>query len=769
MSERKTRRVSRKLQDGAKVLLGVGSTVVVGGGMAMGCLDRPIETVEPRTTSTNVQRLTQSSVDKIDVLLMIDNSSSMADKQVVLARAVPKLIERLVFPQCVDADGNPEPNGATTRTGPCPDSYKAEFDAVRDINVGVISSSLGAAGSNQCEGAANQDLGRLLSRKLDGSTAPTYQNLGFLAWDPDQKRECADGSECPGSSDSDGFISTLTDMVAGVGESGCGYEASLEAAYHFLVEPEPWLTIGANGTKEGRDDLLLEQRAAFLRPDSLVAVILLTDENDCSFRIDGLGTFGASRDTAMPRPREECAADPNDACCASCIEAVPEGCSGNGGCEEPGCVEAAQCPGNFFDASGPESDANTRCADQKRRFGVDFLYPTERYVNAFSRPLINPRRLDLSTDGENDVANPLFAGNRGSDLVFVAGIAGVPWQLISRKNDAGEPDLALGFQTYDELVANDIWKQLLPESATDVADDPHMIESITPRAGLSETLDSDPINGNEVNNENTDVQYACIFPLPPEAYKDCGGDNPPRGCDCGDPVLAERRPLCGDDGDGGRSLQVKAKAYPGTRILEVLNGLTAQGIPASICPAQLALEAGQTEDDKDYGYTPAVFAIIDRLKTKLGGACQPRQLVADDEGNVPCIVIEARDSDRDGNAETTSDCNCNGEARAEPEGGAAIAADQIRDELSKEEPSPGYDCLCEVTQLAGDERTECQNEETTNVNGWCYVDATSTPQVGNPALVENCPPSEQRLVRFVGAGEVEGGGRLYITCSGEAK
>lgn len=138
---------------------------------------------------------------------------------------------------------------------------------------------------------------------------------------------------------------------------------------------------------------------------------------------------------------------------------------------------------------------------------------------------------------------------------------------------------------------------------------------------------------------------------------------------------------------------------------------------------------------------------------------------------MPCIVIEARDSDGDGDASTTSKCDCTGEARAEPADGAAVAADQIRNELEDEEPSPGYDCLCEVTQLEGEARTECQNEETpgNDVNGWCYVDATSTPQVGNPALVSNCPPSEQRLVRFVNGGEVKGGGRLYITCSGEAK
>lgn len=58
-----------------------------------GCLDRPVEPVEPRTTSTVVERLTQSSLERIDVLLVVDDSGSMGDKQRILAEAVPRLVE----------------------------------------------------------------------------------------------------------------------------------------------------------------------------------------------------------------------------------------------------------------------------------------------------------------------------------------------------------------------------------------------------------------------------------------------------------------------------------------------------------------------------------------------------------------------------------------------------------------------------------------------------------------------------------------------------
>jgi hypothetical protein len=56
--------------------------------------------------------------------------------------------------------------------------------------------------------------------------------------------------------------------------------------------------------------------------------------------------------------------------------------------------------------------------------------------------------------------------------------------------------------------------------------------------------------------------------------------------------------------------QVRAKGYPGLRELAVLRGITSQGIVASVCPAQTSNPAGL-----DYGYRPAIAALLERLKT----------------------------------------------------------------------------------------------------------------------------------------------------------
>jgi hypothetical protein len=71
-------------------------------GVSSACLDRPIGRPEPVTTNIFVDRITQTSVDKIDLLFMVDNSRSMTDKQEILRLALPDLVSRLVNPICVD-------------------------------------------------------------------------------------------------------------------------------------------------------------------------------------------------------------------------------------------------------------------------------------------------------------------------------------------------------------------------------------------------------------------------------------------------------------------------------------------------------------------------------------------------------------------------------------------------------------------------------------------------------------------------------------------
>jgi hypothetical protein len=705
------------------------------GSVASGCLNRPLDRVDPRTTSTVVERLLQTGVDKIDILLAIDNSISMGDKQQILAAAVPVLVERLVEPRCVDDAGAPTGQNVDA-AGECPDGSKPEFPPIRDINVGIISSSLGDLTSGACTTVANpDDKARLLSRGVDAGE--TYQGKGFLAWDPDNKRG--------GSTDSNQLIATLGDMVVGVGQVGCGYEMQLESVLRFLVDPAPYETITAESAKlkkDGVDQVLLDQRKDFLRSDSLLAILILSDENDCSVDVSQQG-FLALRSQPFFRATSECATDPSDPCCSSCGLPIDAGCDAGGSCGMNGGRYTSQ-----------QDHPNLKCFNQKQRYGVNFLYPIQRYVNAFTKAQINPNRRDY--DGNEDPAdavdNPIFSDLSGAgapirspDLVFVAGIVGVPWQAIAKRDpDTNEPDLALGFKTFTELQ-DDLDALVGNPDEAKPPTDPFMIEDFNQRSGMSTILNASLPGANAINGGDRtidpaapdDLQYACIFPLATDV---------PGGPDCPDEVLCE-----GDT-------QVNAKAYPGLRELALLRGMGSQGIFGSICPENVT---GDTSAP-DYGYNPAVNTIIDRLKEKLGGQCLPRKLTPDSSGNVPCLVIEAFSA--------SGDCGCEANGRRTIDESSA-AFNAVLAAQGSEFANPDWNCFCEIQQLPGDEAclTDPDADSSAQSDGWCYIDGAPDGgiPIGDPDLVASCPDAEKRLMRFVGAGDGRPGATLFITCSGE--
>ncbi|MBL8740320.1 MAG: hypothetical protein JNK04_04470, partial [Myxococcales bacterium] len=622
-----------------------------------------------------------------------------------------------------------------------------------DINVGVISSSLGDMTSGFCTAATNpNDGGRLVVRGVP--LAETYKGLGYLAWDPDGTRG--------GDDDIVHLTDQLGQLVLGVEQQGCGYEMPLESILRFLVDPEPYATIGKMGaelTLEGTDSELRDQRESFLRPDSLVAVLILSDENDCSFdpakgphKLLKGGADG--NNTGYWKGTSECASNPADECCQSC-EAPDAGCDAGGACAPP-------AYGDSEDLAG----SNLKCWQQKQRYGEDFLYPVRRYVNAFTQERIDPTQDDYGVvDPASAIDNPLFIDKqgvrRGTDRVVVAGIVGVPWQAIAQDPS----DLSQGFKEYVDVVP------LLPALVGDpdkyvYPEDPFMRESTDQRSGTSALLDAAPDSTNVINGHDytpvaqpSSLQFSCIFPLPvPLETTDPDADDCNR-CDPADAAFdpACDNPLC----NGGQ--QINAKSVPSLRELSLLAGLGEQAVFASIC-------AETTTGDStapNFGYNPAVNTIIERLQEKLRGSCLARQLQPDDEGLVQCLVIEAQVSDS---------CECDadsGRAPIEPTVDGKPNPTYNAVEIAKNDAfaDPAWNCFCEIQQLtAGAERDACLTvldpQADSQGDGWCYIDAASAPPVGNPELVAGCPATERRLLRFVGKGEPRPSAIAFITCSG---
>src|SRR5262249_30709226 len=143
-------------------------------------------------------------------------------------------------------------------------------------------------GSQKPNSISSNDHGRLVTRTdpCGTSDVATYEGLGFLAWDPAQLLS-PPGEVSVGDLVMPGLVKSLHDLVLGDGQDGCGFESQNEAWYRFLVEPAPYKNIRLVASEvqtSGVDEVVLQQRREFLRSDSLLAIINVTDETDASLK-----------------------------------------------------------------------------------------------------------------------------------------------------------------------------------------------------------------------------------------------------------------------------------------------------------------------------------------------------------------------------------------------------------------------------------------------------------------------------------------------------
>lgn len=651
--------------------------------LAAACLSRPVVKQEPTTKANFITTVRTAAVDKLDILLAIDNSSSMGDKQDILAKAVPKLISRLVTPNCVRTEDTTgacltDNQGRCITADPtkeaslqCPSGSEPEFKPITDMHIGIISSSLGSMGGNNVPTApppltptqykdaydscpvgapggnpTKDDRGQLIARSATGGAIDGVTAQNFLVWSP------KDASK--GIADKATLEAKLGQMVRGVGQVGCGLEAQLESVYKFLVMPDPWQQIAIDGTNinqatakyDGLDETILAQRKAFLRPDSLVAVVMLTDEEDSSadpLAVSGQGwnfqassfspytadarrqrtTSGSVPTYTAPRATSVCESDASSAACTSC------------GFGTAGSDASCNMNGGYYGAS--EDDMNVRFHRMKQRYGVDPQYPISRYVAGFRSPRVPDRESEHERNkdgkltgkylGPAKCTNPLFAaklyasaaeaksdnadlcnlpkGNRGSDLIYFAVVGGVPNSLLFDDANSANPKRK-GAVDWASIIGAD------PTAYDYTGQDSHMKQSTQPRDNLAAPAargnnGSDPVHGREWTTGGKDLQYACTFPLSVKHNTPMGevdNSDGKAGYYCGPPVgaSAPARPgdvplvaagLCDcdtqndnpplcDSADGSR--QVRAKAYPTVRELTVVKQLGDQGIAASLCP-----------------------------------------------------------------------------------------------------------------------------------------------------------------------------------------
>jgi hypothetical protein len=166
----------------------------------------------------------------LDILFVIDNSNSMFEEQQNLSKNFPQLVEALRS----QALGNRIPN----------------------VHIGVVTTDLGAGnwGLPSCE-VAGGDGGKLQAQpRVAGCTPPSQPFISYNEGVTNIKS---------GTKDPILQVKEAFQCIAEVGTGGCGFENQIESARRAL-------------------DPKLNVNPGFIRKHALLAVVFITDEDDCS-------------------------------------------------------------------------------------------------------------------------------------------------------------------------------------------------------------------------------------------------------------------------------------------------------------------------------------------------------------------------------------------------------------------------------------------------------------------------------------------------------
>jgi len=195
--------------------------------LAGGCSPESADPLESRTRA--VAASAGGNRGNLDILFMIDNSSSMTQLQQKMLDQDPSFMTVL----------QNLPNG------------------LPNIHVAVVSSDMGAPGDSttsiMCTTAGDNGVFQSTAR---GTCANTTLAPGatFI-------------SNVDGQANYTGNLTDVFGCIAQLGDRGCGFEQPLASVARAL---------GADGAPPP------SQNANFLRPDAELAIIILTNEDDCS-------------------------------------------------------------------------------------------------------------------------------------------------------------------------------------------------------------------------------------------------------------------------------------------------------------------------------------------------------------------------------------------------------------------------------------------------------------------------------------------------------
>lgn len=189
----------------------------------------------------------------IDILFSIDDSPGMLDKQTNLKSHFPAFV-----------------NVLNSIEGGLP-----------SVHIGVISTDLGTMGTRDAVGGpgVGSGTGSCSGSGKNGNLQTNGTSLVSGSYINDSRN--LDGTRAVNYT---GSLTAAFSAIASLGAAGCGFEQQLESIRRALNN---------NSTNAG-----------FLRPDALLAVVILTDEDDCSFSHSTL--LGSDTSTLGPLQSFRC-------------------------------------------------------------------------------------------------------------------------------------------------------------------------------------------------------------------------------------------------------------------------------------------------------------------------------------------------------------------------------------------------------------------------------------------------------------------------------
>jgi len=262
----------------------------VAAGLVGACSDYPVDPISPDSCEQGPSEwvtLATTANDAVDILLVIDDSASMAEEQATLATNLARFVEALEWPD-VAADyrigivttnvGNPLCDGTTPEEGALQlRSCRAHLEDF----VGEGDGSPMVDATEVCTAACPEPWAEITTLATATEEDPSPQPRPWI--------ESIEGrTNLPAGLDSAQALQCLG--LQGIG--GCAFESPLEAVRRAI---ERSYTDG-------------DPAFGFIRDHAVLMVVLVTDEDDCShhpdwesiFLPEGERTFWSDPDAPMP-------------------------------------------------------------------------------------------------------------------------------------------------------------------------------------------------------------------------------------------------------------------------------------------------------------------------------------------------------------------------------------------------------------------------------------------------------------------------------------